>query len=139
MVPALQVTYFCSFLVIQTDSKFYTAPIIQQDPVNPCIPSPCGPNSQCKVVGATGVCSCLQNYIGRPPNCRPECTMNAECPSNKACINERCKDPCRGSCGFNTECRVVSHSPVCTCTSGYEGDPFSGCVLMPCKIFYTYL
>lgn len=94
---------------------------------NPCVPSPCGPNSQCRVIGETGVCSCLPNYIGRAPNCRPECTQNSECAGNLACINERCKDPCPGSCGFNAFCNVVNHSPVCTCESGYSGDPFAGC------------
>lgn len=96
-------------------------------PSNPCVPSPCGPNSQCRVVGETPVCSCLPNFVGRAPNCRPECTINSECPANLACINERCKDPCPGSCGFNAFCNVVNHSPVCTCEAGYNGDPFSGC------------
>lgn len=116
--------------------------VIQRDPVNPCIPSPCGPNSECRVVSNTGACSCLSNYVGRPPNCRPECTMNEECASNHACINEHCKDPCPGSCGFNAECHVVKHSPVCICKSGYQGDPFAGCSSIPCKIsisFHFYL
>jgi len=94
---------------------------------NPCVPSPCGRNSQCRVVGETGVCSCLPNFVGRAPNCRPECTINTECPANLACINERCQDPCPGSCGFNAFCSVVNHSPICTCDSGYTGDPFAGC------------
>lgn len=102
-------------------------------PTNPCIPSPCGPNSQCRVVGNTPACSCLPNYIGRAPNCRPECTINAECPGNRACQSERCVDPCPGSCGVNTECSVINHSPVCTCQIGFTGDPFSGCASIPSK------
>lgn len=116
----------------------YLEPIVIHDPVDPCDPSPCGLYSQCRVVGSTGVCSCLPNYIGRPPNCRPECTMNSECPGNRACINERCKDPCPGSCGFNALCHVVNHSPVCTCITGYQGDPFSGCNPTPRKISFLY-
>uniref|UniRef100_A0A1A9ZCQ5 EGF-like domain-containing protein n=1 Tax=Glossina pallidipes TaxID=7398 RepID=A0A1A9ZCQ5_GLOPL len=96
-------------------------------PTNPCIPSPCGPNSLCRVVGETPVCSCLPNFVGRAPNCRPECSINSECPANLACINEICKDPCPGSCGFNALCNVVNHSPLCTCDAGYSGDPFAGC------------
>lgn len=111
---------------------FLERPIVY-DPVNPCVPSPCGPNSQCRAIGETPVCSCLSNYIGRAPNCRPECTISAECSSNLACINERCKDPCPGSCGFNAQCHVVKHSPVCSCLNGYTGDPFSSCQLRPSK------
>ncbi len=98
---------------------------------NPCVPSPCGPNSQCRVVGTQAACSCLPNYIGRSPNCRPECTINAECPSNLACINEKCRDPCPGSCGVQTTCVVVNHSPVCQCQVGFTGDPFAGCSQIP--------
>lgn len=102
-------------------------------PENPCIPSPCGPNSQCRVISNTPACSCLPNYIGRAPNCRPECTINAECPSNRACQSEKCVDPCPGSCGVNTECSVINHSPVCSCQIGFTGDPFGGCNIIPSK------
>lgn len=108
-------------------------------PVNPCVPSPCGPNSQCRVIGNTGACSCLPNFIGRPPNCRPECTINEECSGNLACVNEKCQDPCPGSCGFNALCTVVNHSPVCTCIQGYTGDPFSGCSVIPSKFLFNYI
>lgn len=100
---------------------------------NPCIPSPCGPYSICRTIGDTPACSCLPNYVGRAPNCRPECSISAECPANLACIHERCADPCPGSCGFSALCHVVNHSPVCSCLSGYTGDPFSGCHPVPSK------
>lgn len=105
--------------------------IIQTEP---CVPSPCGPNSQCRVIGETAVCSCVQNYIGRPPNCRPECTLNAECPGNLACINEKCTDPCPGSCGSFTTCTVSNHQPNCRCYAQYSGDPFVSCSPIPSKI-----
>lgn len=102
---------------------------------NPCIPSPCGPNSQCKVVGSQAACSCLSTFIGRPPNCRPECTINEECPGNLACQNEKCKDPCPGACGSFSTCTVIKHRPVCHCVDGYTGDPFTGCsAIVVCKI-----
>lgn len=101
---------------------------------NPCVPSPCGPNSQCRVIGNTPACSCLPNYIGRAPNCRPECVISAECPSDLACQNERCVDPCPGSCGANADCTVIVHKSVCSCAIGYTGDPFAGCILIPSKI-----
>lgn len=105
---------------------------------NPCVPSPCGPNSQCRVVGTQAACSCLPNYIGRAPNCRPECTTSNECPHNLACINERCESPCAGSCGINAECSVLNHNPICACYPGYEGDPLSICnPVVTCKTFFS--
>lgn len=94
---------------------------------NPCIPSPCGPYSQCREVGGIPSCSCLPNYISVPPQCRPECTINSECSSNLACINQKCSDPCPGSCGFNAQCYVYNHIPTCTCEDSYTGDPFTHC------------
>lgn len=97
---------------------------------NPCVPSPCGPNSACRVIGSNPACSCQPKYIGRPPNCRPECTINAECPGNRACQAEQCRDPCPGSCGPRTTCTVIKHAPQCTCLPGYTGDPFAGCSMV---------
>lgn len=112
-------------------------PVVEKprDPINPCIPTPCGPNSDCKVVGDRPACSCLANYMGIPPNCRPECTINHECPYNRACMNQKCIDPCPGSCGFNTQCVVINHTPSCTCDINYTGDPFQGCTLVQGKWF----
>lgn len=98
-----------------------------RDSDNPCIPSPCGPNSQCRQIGNQAACSCLQSYIGRPPNCRPECVSNEECPSHLSCKQEKCTDPCPGSCGQNAFCKVIQHNPVCFCADDYEGDPFIAC------------
>lgn len=106
--------------------------------VNPCIPSPCGPYSQCRDVGGVPSCSCLPEYMGTPPNCRPECMINAECPSILACIRQKCQDPCPGSCGLNAECHVTTHVPVCTCPEGYTGDPFSNCYPKPQAREYKY-
>lgn len=103
--------------------------------VNPCYPPPCGPNSHCISHNNLPSCTCLSNYYGSPPNCHPECTINQDCQSNKACIRSRCSDPCPGSCGFYAQCNVINHTPVCSCNSGYTGDPFSGCRPIPpsCK------
>lgn len=116
----------------------YLVPSTSRNPTNPCVPSPCGPNSQCKVAGTQAACSCIQNYKGRPPNCRPECTLNAECPSNLACKNEQCIDPCPGSCGTNALCSVVTHNSVCTCVVGYEGDPTTNCIPITSKTFFSF-
>ena len=71
--------------------------------------------------------------IGSPPNCRPECVINSDCPSDKACISRKCQDPCPGLCGVNAYCRVRNHIPICVCNQGYEGDPFSRCTRITSK------
>jgi hypothetical protein len=96
-------------------------------PTNPCQPSPCGANAQCRDVGGSPSCSCLPEFLGTPPNCRPECVSNSECANHLACVNQKCVDPCPGTCGQNAECRVVSHSPNCICPAGFEGNPFTAC------------
>lgn len=104
---------------------------------NPCVPSPCGSFSECRVQKERPVCSCLPNYYGRPPNCRPECTVSSECDPMKACQNQRCIDPCVGSCGANAECKAINHLPVCFCLPQFTGDPFSGC--QECKNYFEDL
>lgn len=113
------------------------------DPVTPppspepsCIPSPCGPNSQCQISGGIPACSCLPDYIGSPPTCRPECVLSAECPSQLACIKQKCRDPCPGSCGANANCRVVNHVPICSCNDGFTGDPFTQCSPVPLSKYF---
>lgn len=100
---------------------------ICEEPINPCVPSPCGPNSVCRVNNNRAICSCLPNYIGRAPNCRPECTIDSDCPTNLACVCDKCKDPCIGTCGPNAQCTVLYHRPHCSCLNGFTGDPFGGC------------
>lgn len=108
-------------------------PPLQADPPpqDPCYPSPCGPNAQCRNANGAPSCSCLPTYMGTPPNCRPECIIHQECISNRACINQKCTDPCPGSCGLNARCDVLNHIPVCTCFENYSGDPFSNCQPAP--------
>jgi hypothetical protein len=132
--PVIVVAFWFSLLYVN-----FLAPPVSKDNKNPCVPSPCGPNSQCKVIGSQAACSCLPNYIGQSPNCRPECTNSAECPSNLACINEKCKDPCPGSCGVNARCSVINHNAVCTCVVGYGGDPTVQCSLVPFSSNYYSL
>ena len=118
-------------------SKLYTYP--QLVPENRCNPSPCGPCSQCRVVNDQAVCSCLSTCIGSPPSCRPECTVNEECTAQLACVNQKCLSPCPGICGLNTQCRVVNHSPICTCNPGFTGDPFTRCFPNPRKTKQNFI
>lgn len=94
---------------------------------NPCNPSPCGSNSQCRDVNGQAVCSCVPGYLGSPPTCRPECITSSECSLNLACVNQKCIDPCPGTCGINSVCQVVNHNPICSCKPGFSGDPFTIC------------
>lgn len=100
----------------------------------PCQPSPCGPNSQCKEINNQAVCSCLSEYTGSPPSCRPECTVSSECQMIKACVNQKCSDPCPGNCGVHSNCQVINHSPICSCKTSFTGDPFTRCYPIPRKI-----
>lgn len=99
-------------------------------PQNPCSPSPCGPNAVCQERNNAGSCTCISGYFGNPyEGCRPECLINSDCPQNRACINNKCQDPCPGLCGLNARCQIVSHVPNCICVTGYVGNPYENCVL----------
>lgn len=100
----------------------------EQPVTDPCKPSPCGPFSQCRVVNGHAVCSCQTNYIGTPPSCKPECVVSTECPQDRACVSQKCVDPCPGTCGLNARCQVVNHNPICSCNPGFTGDPFTRCL-----------
>lgn len=127
-----------SYHVVYISSKSYfltlfTAPSIVQlnRYTNPCVPSPCGQYAECHDTQGTAICSCLPNYFGSPPNCRPECSINADCPAHLTCQNQRCRDPCTGACGFNAQCLVINHIPVCQCLPGLTGNPFVSCQAPP--------
>ena len=109
-------------------------PSLEPTAVRPCQPNPCGQNAECKPVGLDSECKCLLGYFGNPyDSCRPECTSDQHCPFYLACVNEKCVNPCPGTCGINAECQVVNHAPVCYCKSGYSGDPYQSCRIEPCK------
>lgn len=101
--------------------------------VDPCASSPCGPNTQCN----DGVCTCLVEYQGDPyVGCRPECVLNTDCPQNRACVRNKCVNPCPGICGRNAECLVYNHIPMCTCPSGMIGNAFVQCIVFQGIIFH---
>lgn len=117
---------------------FSVLKVVEASYVNPCSPSPCGPNSQCREINSQAVCSCKPSHLGSPPYCRPECVVSSECPRDKACMNQKCINPCIGTCGKNSECQVINHSPICSCQSGYTGDPFLVCSPIPSKQFFDF-
>ena len=110
------------------------APVVEEDP---CNPDPCGPYANPpRRNGDQCDCTCQSGMIGSPPNCKPECIFNNDCPSELACKNQKCVDPCPGLCGINASCRVRKHIPICVCNSGYQGDPFTRCSRITSKLLH---
>lgn len=103
---------------------------LEKEPIqsDSCTPNPCGPNANCH----DGICTCIDEYHGDPyAGCRPECLSSSDCPKNKACVRNKCKDPCPRTCGTNAHCAVVNHIPICTCLEGTTGSPFVTCTPIP--------
>ena len=95
---------------------------------DPCYPSPCGPNARCRVENSFAVCECIPEYHGNPyEGCRPECLVSSDCPMDRACIRNKCLDPCPGTCGVSAICTVSNHIPICSCPDGTTGDAFRLC------------
>ena len=111
-----------------------------EETIDPCRPTPCGRYSDCAVrYGNTAGCTCKIGYVGVPPNCRPECLVNPDCPSNRACKQEKCRDPCKGACASSANCQVISHRATCSCPAGTRGDPYSaGCTPIPPSKFCSF-
>lgn len=133
--PLVSFIYSSVNFLFMNYSQISYLPTVVHDLVNPCQPSPCGPYSVCKVINEHAVCSCQTNYIGSPPACRPECMVSSECPQDKACIKNKCQDPCVATCGINARCNTINHNPICTCPAGFIGDPFIQCIREICKLF----
>lgn len=61
------------------------------------------------------------------------CRADDECPSQTACINGECVNPCdeANPCGVNSECTVLDTMPVktmiCECLPGYQGNAAEQC------------
>ena len=53
---------------------------------------------------------CLEGYFGDPyASCRPECVTNSDCGQDKACVEQKCRNPCRdNTCGINAVCNVIN-------------------------------
>lgn len=94
------------------------------DVIDNCNPSPCGTNAICN----DGACSCIEEHHGDPyVGCRPECVLSTDCPREKACVRNKCVDPCPGTCATNAICDVINHVPMCSCPQGMTGNAFYNC------------
>ena len=105
---------------------------------DPCVPNPRGQYSYPpRNIGERCDCSCLPGMRGSPPNCQPECNFNQDCPTDKACNNQKCVDPCPGLCGINAYCRVRNHIPICVAKKGTQGIHFFNVKLQ--QVFEKYI
>ena len=109
-------------------------------PTDPCNPTPCGTNAECSGrVGGSASCTCLPGLQGNPYiECKPECSINPDCPQQLACMNNKCRDPCPGVCGSRATCSVQNHRPQCRCDPGLIGDPFTACYPPPTSILFFH-
>ena len=107
--------------------------------IQPCNPSPCGINADCQERNNAASCKCIADYIGNPYiECKPECVVNAECPRDKACVNQKCRDPCPGVCGAYAYCTATNHNAVCQCEPGYTGNAFVACQRITTRKLYLF-
>ena len=120
-------------------------PVIYEDS---CVPNSCVPNAECRerqnhsplckcdpgFIGDpfSALCTCLPGLQGNPCiECKPERSINPDCPLNLVCIRNKCKGPCPGVWGVHARCSVQNHSTLCKFDSGFIGDPFSACYPPP--------
>ena len=105
--------------------------------INPClIEDPCGNNAECYPQSHQANCRCREGYEGDPfVGCVViGCRTDPECPTNKACENRKCIDPCKinNPCApTNSECLVQNHIAQCRCHIGFTGDPYRECLPIP--------
>src|SRR5207249_5894442 len=106
------------------------------------VSSPCARDAICTVTRHVAQCDCPRgtSLISSQIACEKidvnvgGCQTDADCPSQLACINSQCQNPCSvlKPCGSNAECRVLDYVPwramICLCPTGYAGDANRGCV-----------
>lgn len=98
--------------------------------VNPCyIDDPCALSAECYPEEHKSLCRCPSGLKGDPYiQCEIQgCQSNSQCPTDKACINRQCINPClydKDICAPSAECYVFRHVPGCRCpTDKPYGDP----------------
>lgn len=90
-----------------------------------CDADTCAVNALCSASHHQPTCTCLPGYQGnayvqcvesRTPTVTAECTQDSQCPSQTACVNTKCVNPCRLGqiCSPDQECRVSDSLPLRT-------------------------
>lgn len=94
-----------------------------------CKDNTCGLNALCNGRNHQAICTCRDGTVGNPfDGCKQrdvpppvECTSDVDCPSQKACFNEHCENPClkTQACSSEQTCEVVDTIPlrtlICKC------------------------
>ena len=58
---------------------------------------------------------------------------DSDCPNDKSCISQECKNPClTTTCGSNALCKVEYHTSICYCPRGLQGNPQVSCIEVKC-------
>ena len=59
----------------------------------------------------------------------PDCDKDSSCSPGTSCISGTCVDPCLVSnpCPKTSRCSVEDHKPICSCSPGETGDPYTQC------------
>lgn len=91
-----------------------------------CVPvcqgEQCGTNAECLAVDHRAICECVPGFRGNARiACTPlGCRTDGECPSDKACVNGKCENPCdtKAICAYDEICKVYNHQPECACPPG---------------------
>lgn len=81
--------------------------------ISSCDPSPCGPNSACRITHDNlATCSCLRGYTGSPPDCHQSEHQHAV-DQKQSCSSKKC--------GPNSECYIGEYGhAACQCKPGYK-------------------
>lgn len=90
-----------------------------------CQEDTCAETAICEAQAHQPICRCPPGSEGNPyqecvsgktPLPRPECKMDIDCPSQYACIEQRCLNPCleNNVCTADQECRVLDTLPLRT-------------------------
>ena len=122
-----------------------TKACIQNQCLDPCLlDNVCAPTAICRVINHDASCTCPPGYIGDPmvlctpkqepiPDLVVECEVDSDCPSGRACINQRCVNPCYelNPCDVTAVCSVVDTVPfrtmICSCREGWAPDTDRSC------------
>lgn len=93
--------------------------------------SSCGTAAECYGINHQAICECPPGMAGNPQIACvvAGCRADTDCPSNKACINMKCIDPCtrNNPCIKPSECTVYNHRTDCACPPGYIGNIGTSC------------
>lgn len=122
----------CTHIGCRSDDECSTThSCINRQCVPACASDTCGPQTECYGINHNPVCECLPGYSGNPKlGCNViGCKSDSECPSEKACINQKCENPCEQQpCITKEICRAYNHKAECSCPPGTISGLYGACM-----------